>query len=248
MREHAEDELFGLRRGGAGGERCAEAALVLGEGALDLLAAMVDAPREAAPERATVARPGPAPTGRATVEADHRAPHAELLPTDGVLLLAVVAGVGDERVQALRVALLAPWPLGEAGGGGNGGGIGGGRLAHHGDESRRIVRRAPVGARPEDEVRGGVERDGELGMLRPAMAPARRAAGMQPRIRGAVARRVVIAVVRAHVARVEPRAVDGDRGAGGREEPAPRRGGEERPLDRGEGPPFSASARSRCAA
>jgi hypothetical protein len=225
VREDAEDLLLVLVRALPGGEGIPEAPLVAREHALDVLPPVIDAPREARAQGAPIAGLGSA-AAVALVQPDHRLRDAELLAADDVVRLPVEARVGDHRAEPQQPD----------------------RLRDDRRQRPRVARRAPGGERPGDQMRRRVDGDGQLRMLRPAVAPLRPAAAVELGVGRLVAGRVAVGVVRADVMRREPRGIDGRRRAARGEKP-PRAGTrEDDPLGAGEGPPFSAPTRRRWAA
>lgn len=154
VRECAQPEFGELRGGPTGRERRAEPALVLTEGALRMPALAVGVLREALAHRAPVRRVGPAPLP-ARIELDDALAHAQRLATEAMIMLGVVAGIGEHGVDPL-----GPRPRGG--------------VREHRRERGRVLRGPVLGDRAQDEVGGNVPRDGQLGpaaLLLPAVAP-----------------------------------------------------------------------------
>ena len=157
VHEDTEDEFAALRGRVARGERGAEAALVLTEGALDVPALVVALAREpAAALRTAVGRLGPAPARAPRVQRDEALADAEGLVAEPVVRLRVIGGVGEHGVEGLRREQR-------------------GRLGEGRGEAGTVVARTRAGDGAEQEVRAGVEDNSELGP-RPLPALVARAA------------------------------------------------------------------------
>ena len=225
VREHAQHLLGGQGRAAARGECGAQPTLVAGEDTLDLLALAVERLGERAPHGPAIGRAGPAATGGPPIERHGRRGHPQFLAAESMDVLGVVAGVGRRRPEAHQ----------------------GGGLPQHRGQGRGVGRRPPGGQRAGDQMRARVHDDCQLGIPRPMVRLRRGGARMEPGVGSTVGGGMGIAIVGAGMPRVEPGGVhrrDGPRG----EEPRPGRPGKADLLDPAEGPPFSAPARSRCAA
>ena len=200
MGEDPEREFAPLRGRAAGGEGGAEAPFVLAEAALRMPALVVQRTWEAPAHRAPVGRLRPAPPGVARVERDDAPAHAELLAAEPVVVLGVVARVGQRRVEGHE----------------------GGRLPHGGGEVGRVLAGTDAGGRAEDQVRAGVQDRRELRPGPPAPPRALRLAAAQAEVGADVARLEPGGVHRGHRRGVDqagtPGAGDG-RGLGTAEGP-----------------------------
>jgi len=224
MGEHAQHLLGSEGRGAARGKRGAQPPLVSGEDALDLLALRIQRVGKGAPHGPTVRGPGPA-AGGAPVEGYRGRGHAQLLPAEPVHVFRIVACIGGGRREADQP----------------------GGLAQHRGQGGGVMRRPPAGQRPDNQVRARVDDDRQLRVARPAMRGRRRGAAMELGVGGVIGRGVPVAIVGTSVPRVEARRVYRGNGPRG-EETTPGSAGDADLLDPAEGPPFSAPARSRCAA
>lgn len=224
MGEHAQHLLGGQRRAAAGRERGAQPPLVPGEHALHLLALAIQGMGEGATHGPAIGRARPA-SGRPSVESHRGRCHAQLLSAEPVHVFRVVARIGRGRHEVNEPR----------------------RLAEHRREGGRVVRRPPAGERPDNEVRAGVDDDGQLGVARPAVRAGRGRAPVEPGVGRAVGRGVAVAIVGTGVPRVQARGIYRGNGPRG-EQTTPGSAREADLLDPAEDPPFSAPARSRCAA
>ena len=216
MRQDAEQFLLTLVRLSARAERRAETALHTRNHRLNLLAAVIEAPRKTAAHLAPKRRRGPFARARRAprVEANRRLPDSQRAAAESVRGLGVKARIGHDSADAAEER---------------------NRLPDHGAERGR-VRGGPVPReRARDEVRRGVDREGEFGMRRIAGVFRRPAAARE-------------GVVGARGPRLEGRRIDGRRPAALPDQLGRTRAREDRPLRGPEGPPFSAPARRRCAA
>ena len=153
MGQHAQEALAGLGLVVARPHGRAQDSFVLTDGALDLPPLAVDAPveptRHLCPVTSRRRRVRPA-----LIDGDDRRADPELLPAEGMVVLGVVASVGQQAVEA-------DVP---------------GRLPHGLGELRRVVARAARGHRTGQKVRGVVADHGEL---RPVLAASQAPAAAQ---------------------------------------------------------------------
>jgi hypothetical protein len=172
---------------------------------------MVQRAREAAPHLAPVRRRRPAPAGVARVEVDDGLPHPECLAAEAVVVLRVVASVGEHGIEPQHR----------------------GGLADRRRELGRVLRRPAAGDRADDQVRADMNDRREL---RPRAAPEARA--RRPRPAHAVVQAHVARLEPGGVHRGDGRRVDQPRAARPREDGSlsagegppfpPRRGGDAR--------------------
>ena len=153
MDEHAQEALAGLRLVAARPHGRAQKAFVPAECALDLPPLPVDVPleptchlRPVTPRRRCI--------GASVVDGNHGRANPQLLPAQGVVVLGIVAGIGQQAVEA-------DVP---------------GRLPHRIGELRRVVAGAARGHRTGQQMRAVVA---DHGQLRPVLAASEAPAAAQ---------------------------------------------------------------------
>ena len=139
--QDTQDEFASLSLMSSGGECGAEATFVLAEATLDVPALVVEHARKALPEGSPVGRLRPAPAGVAAVQGDDAPADAEFLAAEAVVVLGIVAGIGQHRAKGHDAR----------------------GLSHGGGEVRRVLAWADACHGANDQVRVDVEHRGQLG-------------------------------------------------------------------------------------
>jgi hypothetical protein len=139
--EDAQDELAPLRLMAACGEGGSEATLVLAEAAFDVPALVIKDARKVLVEGSPVGRLRPAPPGVSSVQGNDAALDAEFIAAETMVVLSVVASIGQNRAQRHERS----------------------GLAHSGCEIGRVLTGTDAGDSADDQMRVGVENCGELG-------------------------------------------------------------------------------------
>ena len=146
MRKNAQDGLALLRPGAPRCQCRSKPPLVAGEHALGMPALMIQVGGERAPHLAPIGCLRPATAHVAPVERDHRVWDTQLLAAEPVVVLRVIAGIGERRVELQD----------------------GSGLAHRRCEVGRVLSRPGAGDRAKDEVRVRMDNSGQL---RPGAPP-----------------------------------------------------------------------------
>jgi hypothetical protein len=146
MCEHAEQDLLRLRERLPGGQGSPQPPLEARDGTLDLPALPIERSGPRPLHLAPIARFRPPPPGVAPIERDHGTRHAQAVPAEPVIVLAIVARIAQDAAERQQV----------------------GRLAQDRAKLRRVLTRPGRDHRAEQIVRGHVTHQGQLGPATPS--------------------------------------------------------------------------------